>query len=194
MPICIIEHLEPKLSRWCFIEYKHISQVVGKRNLWISNVKRESERKKLEGYGKAIKESVSKLNLKNACILDPDGRKILSPKEAKKFKYFIFGGILGDYPARKRTRKELTSHIKNAAKNIAVRNMGKKQFSTDNAVFAVKQIVGGKNLGDLKFKDKIEIPINKLESIILPYRYILLNGKPLISRELVKFLKGKKGF
>ena len=52
MPIFIIEHLEPRLSKWCLIEYKHISEIAGKRNLWLANVKRESERKKLEGYGR----------------------------------------------------------------------------------------------------------------------------------------------
>ena len=194
MPIFIIEHLEPRLSRWCLIEYRHISKIVGKRNLWFANMKLKKDREKLKRYGRAIKESVSKLNLKNSCVFDPDARKTLPPKEARKFRYFIFGGILGDYPARKRTKKELTSHIKNAAKSIAARNIGKKQFSTDNAVYVVKQIAKGKNIKNLKFKDRIEIQKNKVESFILPYRYVMLNGKPLISRELIKFLKKKKGF
>ena len=190
MPIFIIEHLEPRLSKWCLIEYKHISEIAGKRNLWLANVKRESERKKLEGYGRLSKESASELSLKNACILDPDAKKTLMPKEARKFRYFIFGGILGDYPAKKRTKEKLTRFVKNAA----ARNIGKKQFSTDNAVYVVKQIVNGKNLKNLKFKDRIEIQKNNVESFILPYRYALLNGKPLISNELTKFLKRKRGF
>ena len=190
MPIYIIEHLEPKLSQWCLIEYKHISGIAGKRNLWFANIKRKSERKKLARYGKVSKESVSQINLKNSCVLDPDAKKTLMPKEARKFRYFIFGGILGDYPARKRTKEKLTRFVKNAA----ARNIGKKQFSTDNAVYVVKQIAKGKNIKNLKFKDRIEIPINKYKSLILPYRYVMLNGKPLISKELIRYLKRKKGF
>ncbi|MBI2047253.1 hypothetical protein HYT26_03780 [Candidatus Pacearchaeota archaeon] len=190
MPIYIIEHLEPRLSKWCLIEYKHISEIVGKRNLWFSNIKLKKDREKLKRYGRVIKESVSKLNLKNACILDPDARKTLAPKEARKFRYFIFGGILGDYPAKKRTKDKLTKFVKNAA----ARNIGKKQFSTDNAIYVAKQIASGKNFSNLKFKDKIEIQKNKVESFILPYRYALHEGKPLASKELVRYLKRKRTF
>ena len=67
-------------------------------------------------------------------------------------------------------------------------------MSTDTAVYVVKQIVEGKKLSDLAFQDKIEIGLGKNESTILPYRYIILNKKPLISKELVNYLKKKKGF
>jgi len=185
----IIEHLEPKLWKWCMIEYKHISEIIGKNNLWFTNIKRESkESKELKKYGKVIKQSVSELNLKNACVLDPESSQALSPKEAANFDYFIFGGILGDYPPKKRTAIELTSKIKNAQ----VRNIGKEQMSTDNAVFVVKEIANGKSLSDLKFQDTIEIKINDVESTSLPYRYTLVNGKPFVSPELITFLKRKK--
>ena len=187
MPIYIIEHLEPKISEWCLIEYENISSIVGRKNLWFTNIK---SGKKLKKLGKIIKNSASKLKLKNACILDPQAKKLLSPKEASKFKYFIFGGILGNSPPKKRTKKELTSNFS----NVEVRNIGKKQMSTDNAVYTVKQIAAGKNFKSLKFKDTIEIPLRKYESIILPYRYNIIENKPLISPKLINFLKRKKGF
>lgn len=188
MPVYIIEHLEPKVFKWCLIEYKNISKIVRKENLWFTNVKRKN--KNLEKLGKVFKESVSKLNLKNACILDPETNKTLSPNEAKKFDYFIFGGILGDYPPRKRTTPELTSKIKNAE----VRNIGKKQFSTDNAVLVTKEIVKGTSIEKMKFVDKLTIDINDIESIELPYSYPIIKGKPQISQELVSYLKKKKSF
>jgi len=191
MPIYVIEHLEPEIYPWCLIEYRNISRIVGKNNLWFTNIKETN--KNLENLGRVISESVISLNLKNACILDPEAGKTLSPNEAKKFDYYIFGGILGDYPPRKRTSQELTSKI-NAETKAEVRNIGKKQFSTDNAVLVVKEIVSGKKLSDMKFSDKIVIPINKIESIELPYCYPIVNGKPQISGELVKFLKNKKTF
>jgi len=191
MPIYIIEHLEPKIWPWCLIEYGHISKIVGKNNLWFTNIKTVNKTaKELSKYGKIINKSVSELHLINPCILDPEAKRTLNPKEAKKFRYFIFGGILGDYPPKKRTKKELTQFIRNPK----TRNIGKQQMSTDNAVCTVKQIVSGKDLKDLKFKNKIEIRINKIESIILPYKYNLIKEKPLISQDLVAFLKRKKGF
>jgi ribosome biogenesis SPOUT family RNA methylase Rps3 len=188
MVIYVIEHLEPKVFKWCLIEYKNISKIIGKENLWFTNIKRKN--KNLEKLGKVFKESVSKLNLKNACVLDPEANKTLSPSEAKQFDYFIFGGILGDYPPRKRTTPELTSKIKNAE----ARNIGKKQMSTDNAVLVTKEIENGIPIEKMKFVGKLTIKINDIESIELPYSYPIINGKPQISEELVNYLKKKKSF
>ncbi|MBI2629659.1 hypothetical protein HYW76_01015 [Candidatus Pacearchaeota archaeon] len=187
--IMIIEHLEPELYPWCIIEYKSISKIIGKSNLWFTNIKKE-DKNKLEKYGKVSELSVKELNLKNSCILDPEAPNTLTSEEAKNFSFFIFGGILGDYPPRKRTEVELTKFIRNAEK----RNIGKQQFSTDNAVFVVKQILQGKNLKEMKFQNEIEIPTGKYDSVILPYLYPLVKNKPRISKELVLFLKKKKGF
>ncbi len=186
--IFIIEHLEPKLWNWCIIEYKNVSKTVGKTNLIFTNIKKDSN--KLKKYGKVISKSVSKLSLKNICILDPESNKTLTPKKAKKYDYFVFGGILGDYPPRKRTKGELTKLIKKAESY----NIGKKQMSTDNAVAVVKEILEGKTLNQLKFKDILEIKINKIETVELPYRYLIKNNKPFISKELIKFIKNKRSF
>ncbi len=187
MPVYVIEHLEPRIWKWCLIEYKHISKIVGRNNLWFTNVRKGS--KELEMYGKVIKGPVSSLNLNNACVLDPEAEKILTSNEAKKFDYFIFGGILGDNPPQKRTADELTSKLKAEARNI-----GKGQMSTDNVVYVVKEIISGRDIKDLSFKDRIEIQTGEYDSVVLPYRYILVDGKPLVSGELITFLKRKKGF
>lgn len=184
----IIEHLEPKLWEWCFIEYENISNIVGKKNLWFTNIKNKREARKLEKIGKPIKESVSKLGLKNICVLDPEAKKTLNKKDADKFDYFIFGGILGDYPPRKRTKKELTKYIKN---NNA-RNIGKIQMSTDNAVYTVFHISLGKNMKNMKFKDNITIKINEFESFDMPYRYNIVKGKPFMSMKIIDYLKKKQ--
>jgi len=184
--ICIIEHLEPKIGRWVLIEYAHISKIVEKNNLWFTNIKHRS--KKLERLGKCFSQSVRDMNLKKACILDPEAKQLLTPSEAKSFNYFIFGGILGDYPPKKRTKKELTQFIKGKARNI-----GKKQMSTDNAIYTVKQIASGKQFKSLKFKYNISLKMNKYLTLELPYLYNLIKGKPLISNELITFLKRKKG-
>jgi ribosome biogenesis SPOUT family RNA methylase Rps3 len=186
MSIYIIEHLDKRIWKWNYLEYKHISEIVGKGNLWFTNIKRKNKR--LEKLGRCFEERVADLKLKNICVLDPDAKKTLQPKE--KFDYFIFGGIMGDYPPRKRTKEELTCFLPESEK----RNIGKKQFSTDNAVFVVKRILEGENLKDIKCKNKIEIKTGEFESVELPFCYPLVNGKPFMSEELLKFIKRKRGF
>src|SRR3989338_2394151 len=116
----VIEHLEPKVFKWCVLEYRHISETVGRKNLIFTNVK--NGRKLLEPLGKVYKESINELKLKNACVLDISAEKTLG-KADNKFDYILLGGILGDYPRRRRTRR-----IKVRAEK---RNLGKKQMSTD---------------------------------------------------------------
>ncbi len=188
-PTYIIEHLEPQLFEWCFLEYKNISKLVGKENLWLTNIKNNKDQKKLEKFGRVFSQSVRQMKLQSACVLDPEAEKLLSASD--KFSYFIFGGILGDFPPRKRTKEELTRFMQ----NIPARNIGKAQMSTDNAVFTVKQIADGKKkLEELKFMDNASIEINEFESIDLPYRYNVVDGKPFMSPEIIAYLKRKKGF
>lgn len=180
----IIEHLEPEVSEWCFIEYKHISRIIGKSNLIFTNIFLE----KLKKLGEVRKESVVSLNLNNVCVLDPSAKETLKPED--KFDYYVFGGILGDYPAQKRTKRLLSSKLK----NVSLRNLSEKQMSTDTAVFVTKKILDG--IEDLKFIDEPEIVLKKgeiEERIKLPYRYVLKNNKPLIEKELIEYLKKKEG-
>ena len=187
-PTIIIEHLEPEVWPWCKIEYESISKIIPKQNLWFTNIKKKD--KFLSSLGKVSPESVINMNLKNACILDPNAKETLTPTGAKQFDYFIIGGILGDYPPRKRTKEELTNKIH----NMKARNIGTKQFSTDNAVYVLKQIIEGTPLEKMKFKNKVTIKINKIESVDLPYYYPLVNGKPRISDKLIEYIKKKKDF
>ncbi len=187
-PIFIIEHLEPKLWEWCLIEYKHISRIVGKKNVWFTNIR--DGKSKLKPYGGVFGESVRTMKLANACVLDPDAKELLNPVNAAPFQYFIFGGILGEEGFNWRTKKELTRYLA----SMKSFHLGDGQFSTDNAVYVTKQIIEGRTLGKMPFLDTAEIELKKGESVILPYRYPLVKGKPHISRELVTYLKNKKSF
>ncbi|MEM4182150.1 MAG: SAM-dependent methyltransferase [Candidatus Pacearchaeota archaeon] len=190
----VIEHLEKRVWPWCLVEYNSISDIVGKENLIFTNIKRRN--KSLEKFGKCYKERFFELikkrniNTRKVCVLDPTAKEVLSSREAKNFEYFVFGGILGDYPPQKRTKKELSPTLK----NCVFRNIGKKQFPTDNAVLVVKEICRGKEFSELKFKDKLEIKINEFESVELPFRYLVYEGKPFIREKLVRYLKRKRKF
>jgi ribosome biogenesis SPOUT family RNA methylase Rps3 len=183
----VIEHLEKRLYKWCFLEYKHVSSIVGKGNLIFTNLNK-SQAEKLKGFGTCYTKSVSAINFEKMCVLDPEADKALKSKDAKKFEHLVFGGILGDNPPRKRTKEELV------LEGVERRSIGKEQFPTDNAVFVCKQIVEGKRIEEMEFQDEVELKVKEGESIILPFRYVLVNGKFLISEELLKYIKTRKGF
>lgn len=186
MTIYVIEHLEKNLSEWSLIEYKHISKIVGKENLMFTN----TQEKKLRDLGIVGEKTVKELKLQNACVLDPNAKKILVPKDRKKFDYFIFGGILGNDPPEERTKLELTSQLPYPA-----RNLGEKQMSTDTAVAVVKKIIDGVPFEKIKFVDDPVIKMGSNEEIILPYRYLAdKKGKAVVAREVIRLLKRNKGF
>jgi len=189
----IIEHLEPTLSDWCFIEYSHISKIVGPENLIFSNVKSEAEKIKLQELGEIKKESVSEMNLSKACVLDPNVEKQLQPSDSEVFDFVIFGGILGEDPPKARTEELLTSKV-----DYETRNLGDKQMSTDTAVLVAHKILNGLKFEDIPFKDGVEIDVKNdkgIQHIIeLPYRYVLENGKPEFAEGLVKYLEEKDEF
>ena len=186
----VIEHLEVELFPWCLLEYEQMSSYVGKENLLFTKVPLK-DHKKLKKFGEVTQKSILELNYKKTCLLDPKATKIFLPSDSKQFDYFIFGGILGDHPEQGRTEKYLTSKLK----NTSLRNLGNKQMSTDTAVLATKLILDGKNFEKLSFQDDLEVNIKNgtiKESLLLPYRYILINKKIQINPKLIDYLKKKK--
>ncbi len=182
----IIEHLEEKLYPWCLLEYRHISQIVGRKNLLFTSIK-PAQKARLNSLGKVESKSVLDLNLKRVCFLDPRARKELGPDDKDKFDYLVFGGILGDHPPQQRTAEWL------AGRKVETRNLGKEQMATDTAVYVAKQIIEGKRLNALKFLDTLHLATGKGEEVIMPYRYILEEGKPVLAKGFLQFVK-KNGF
>ena len=189
----VIEHLEPELFEWCLIEYEHISRILGKSNLIFTNIKNNNDALKLKKYGDIIDRKISELKFQNLCILSQYAEKTLMTNDKDKFKYFVFGGILGDNPAKKRTEDIIESL---EAKNIGFwqRSLGNVQMPTDVAVYVAKKILDGAKLSELIFIDKVEIEVDENESIVLPFRYVIDNNKLVISEKLVEYLRKRKEF
>jgi len=167
---------------WCLLEYKHISKKVGKKNLMFTNV--QTGGKNLSELGEIKKTSVKQLKLPKACVLDPSATKELTPREASKYKYFIFGGILGDNPQRFRTKRELTSVLK-----LPAYNLGKKQMSTDTAVIVCSKITKGIPLSKMAFVEELEFEEESGFYRILPYRYLVENKKVVFTPGLKALMK-----
>ena len=189
----VIEHLEPELYDWCVIEYEHISKIVGKDNLIFTNVGNKKYDNKLKKYGTIYKKRISELDFKKICVLSQYSKKTLETSDKDKFEYLIFGGILGDNPAKKRTIN-FTKKIEKKGLNFETRNLGKRQMPTDTAVYVAKKILDGKKLDELKFIDELEIEINENESVTLNFRFVVDENRLVINEKLVDYLREKDGF
>ena len=183
----LIECLSP-LSLWSFLEYKHLSSFVGNKNVLFTHVTGE-DMKKLSLLGRVEKKSVKDLGLRRVCLLDFHA-PLLKSSDAKNFDFFVFGGILGDYPRKKRTKRLLRGQF-----HCAVRSLGEVQMSTDTAVIVAMLILKGKRFEDLSFIDKPCFILQKgifEESLVLPYRYLSKNGKAVLAPGLLNYLKKKE--
>ena len=189
----VIEHLEPELYKWCLIEYEHISKIIGKSNLIFTNMKNKKDIKTLEKYGAVYEKSVSELKFGRICVLSQYSKKELAANDKNNFQYFVFGGILGDNPSKKRTNTIINLLIKSKIK-FETRNLGNKQMPTDVAVYVAKKILEGKKLEDFKFIDEVEVEINDNESVNLPFRYVINGNKLVINQKLVDYLRKRKEF
>lgn len=178
----IIEHLDQRLWKWCLLEYSHVSVYIGKDNLIFTNIRTESSKNKLSDLGEVHREKAEKLGLKNACVLDPGAKETLSPKD--RFDYLIVGGILGDFPPQKRTKKELTDKL-----GYPARNLGHNQMSTNTAAIVAWKIMGGQPLESQKFKRRLVIKKGKYEEVILPYKYLIENNKLVLPEGYIEMAK-----
>lgn len=102
----IIEHMEDAMHEWCALEYKHMLQKIGPDHLYFTSL---TDKCMNEGMPEELKSAkcyqIDVLNLpgvkhEEICLLDPAGTSELAPEDGDKFKYFLFGGILGDHPPR----------------------------------------------------------------------------------------------
>ncbi|MCD6368967.1 MAG: hypothetical protein J7L38_04125 [Thermoproteales archaeon] len=189
MVIYVIEHLEPVVSKWVWFEYKNVSHIVGKENLVISNIRDPAERKLLTKIAFMVLEesilSLKSFKQEDMIVLDPQAPHVLEPKDVKENTVFVIGGIMGDHPPKGRTKTFLSKRLPNARK----RNLGKLQLSVDGAAYVAKRIAEGTPLSELFFVNELEIKVSEKHSIILPFSYPIKDGRPLISRELVEYLK-----
>ncbi|MEM4187664.1 MAG: SAM-dependent methyltransferase [Candidatus Hadarchaeum sp.] len=180
-----IEHLEPKLSEWLFIEYSNSARIAGEV-LLITNVRKAADYRKLSPITRVERRSALELfRQEEMILLDPLARKTFSPEDLKSRSLVLIGGILGNDPPLGRTRELLSRKLPGALK----RNLGQHQFAIDGAVYVAKQIISGKRLEEIPVQVGVEVPIEPGYSNLLPYAFPLVGGKPLIAAELIGYLR-----
>lgn len=180
----VIEHLEPWLSKWLWIEYAHASKLLEGR-VEFTNVKKSSHRETLSVIGSSVKESALELYPhEELIILDPRAEEPLKPEDLGSSTVLLIGGILGSHPPRGRTWKLLTSK----APRARARNLGREQFTIDGSAYLALKVAQGFKLNELHIRRGLVVKAPPV-TIYLPYAYPLDNGKPVVSRQLLKYLK-----
>ncbi|KAJ3217858.1 hypothetical protein HDU67_007144 [Dinochytrium kinnereticum] len=193
----IIEHMEEGLSDWVKVEYAHMITTVGKGNLILSGMTKDtlaSIPPSLEGAEATAKTVLEITSMEKVLLLDPSSPTPLAPEDASAgYEYFLFGGILGDDPPRDRT-KELRKL------GFATRHLGPIQMTTDTAVLVSHRILTGTPMDRLNFVDRPSVQLYKNESVEMPFRYLVDDsGKPIMPPGFIEVLKksndeGKRKF
>ena len=190
----VIEHLEDEVGKWVLLEYENVARIVSKENLIITNVRNCGELGKIaKCVNKDVTSFLRKHEQDNIVVLDPKADKVLEPWDFvdNKLNIIIIGGILGDHPPKGRTWKLLTTKILEKGFNVKVRNLGKEQLTIDGAAYVAYLIFKGKRLSEIPFQEGLRIvrKIGLIEhEIILPYKYPVLDGKPLVNPKLIEYL------
>lgn len=194
-PLIVIEHLEPEVSPWLLLEYRHCSKIYGRNRLLITNLPAKYHRL-IGKYANVCDRSVKALLSDNTLekhatiILDPKSPTRLDYKALSSAKYVIIGGILGEHPPKGRTYELLTKELE----GVRSFNIGEAQFSIDGTVYYVNHLLNNRTDEGLSFIDGITIeyfePVHF--SVSLPFRYPLENGEPVIAPGLKYYLQYRK--
>ncbi len=186
-PTIVIEHLEPEMSLWILLEYRHAGLIVGDRDmLWFTNIPARYK-KILDKYGRVYEKSILELvPQEKIVILDPQAEKPLTYDDLLG-KYVVIGGILGDYPPRGRTKELLSSRAPRAEK----RNIGEGQYSIDGTVYYVMYLWKHGSMNEFKYVDGVKINTNE-GHIFLPFRYPVEDNRPILAPGLKEYLLSKR--
>lgn len=181
----VIEHLDC-VGKWLIIEYRHAAKLVGEDKLLITNVRSKRLAEALRRLARVDRRRVWEIfDQKKLIVLDPQAEQRLSPRDFEDAEAVVVGGILGDHPPRGRTRLLLTKKMPAAR----ARKLFDTQLPIDAAVYVAHQVYLGKPLEEIPLCQEVEIRHDEVHSTVLPFAYPLVDGAPLISEELVEYIR-----
>ncbi len=179
----VISHHEEGVSEWLWLEYKHAAELWG--DTVFTNVKRFEEKERLAILGRCLEEDLTAyLAGKKYIVLDPLADESLKTEDFADAEAIVVGGILGYEKPKGRTKELITSR----ARGAVVRNLGKKQLSIDSAALVAKLISLGSAIDGIEITDSVEIQVDEGESVVLPYGYVVVDDKVIITPGLVEYL------
>lgn len=179
----IIENCEGQLSEWLWLEYRHCAEIW--EGATFTNVK-GGMKKKLAEIGEVAEEPFDKLfEAEKLIILDPLAEEELKTPDFAGSEAVVIGGILGYDIPKGRTSELLTAK----AKGAKVRNLGRQQLTIDSAALVAKLIYLGAALDDIEITRQLEVVRNENERTVLPYGYVVIEDKAIITPGLIDYLK-----
>ncbi len=183
----IIENMEEP-TPWVLGEYVNSYRIAGER-LLITNVNREmiealwAKEPRLQATVRPVREVCRG---RKTLLLDPDSSVRLNPRLLPRYDCAVVGGIMGDYPRKGRTRI-----IRESIPWADTANLGPDQFSVDGTVYILVEILRGRRLEDIPVIRRpsleVETPFGRY-IVELPFAYPLIDGKPLISDDVLRYL------
>lgn len=192
-PIIVIENCEDTISPWLLLEYRHASMIYGKEYLLFTNIPRKYHRL-MSKLGSVLEESIVELvntgrvDPGELIVLDPRSRERLSRDILLSTRYVVIGGILGDHPPRGRTYMYITSRLPSDTRAY---NIGEGQYSIDGSVYYVNYLLSHSDLSEFRYIDGVSVE-TEYGHIYLPYRYPIVDDKPLLADGLEYYLKYRK--
>ncbi len=179
----VVEHLEEALSEALWLEYRHAAELWG--GAVFTNVKSSGERQRLASLGKSLEDDFrAYLDDRKYIVLDPLAAEVLRTEDFAGIEAVVVGGILGYEKPKGRTKELITTR----AKNAVARNLGGKQLSIDTAALVAKLISLGSSMDEIELTDSVEIQLSENESVVLPYGYVVAEGKVIITPGLIDYL------
>jgi len=181
--VLVIDNLEPEISEWLTLEYRHASKLWN-GNVVFTSIPDEKSASALRPLGKVENGNPGELFGQKKCIiLDPLAEQPLEPKDFQGLDVLIVGGILGYEKPQGRTKKLLSDRY-----GFPTRNLGSAQLSIDGAVFVAKAVSLGMKLAELEIACEVEIAHDEIHSTILPFGYPVVDNNVIITPGLVEYL------
>ncbi len=190
----IVEHLEPKLTEWLLLEYRHASKW-WYPDLIFTNVKSGEDAEKLGQLGEVMRERFYEVveESDKIVVLDPFGEKVLEPEDLKDASFVVIGGICGDVEFDGRTRKMVTAQALSCLRNVVVRNLGRVHFPIDQAAIIAKLVAEGRKLDEIEVREGMDIVLEESRGfkrvVHLPYGYVVINDRVQLADGFTEFLK-----
>ncbi|EPS41487.1 hypothetical protein H072_4619 [Dactylellina haptotyla CBS 200.50] len=188
----VVEHLDAELEAWSKLEYLTIAEEsipktdtveTASPTFHLTSLPEElyqnlpAELTAHKNLHATTEEVIKLAGLKpeEVVLLDPRAEKDMNPEDGETFRWFVFGGILGDDPPRDRTA-ELRKY------GFTGRRLGPVQMTTDTAVRVTRLVVEDKiPLDKIPFVDFPELKFSKNEATEMPFRYVKTeDGAPIM--------------
>ncbi|MEM2025156.1 MAG: RNA methyltransferase [Desulfurococcaceae archaeon] len=192
-PTVVIEHCELELGPWLLLEYRHSSKLYGKEHVLFTQMPNKYNRVMLR-YGRVSEKSIVNYVLRGdispseIIVLDPRATNPLTYDDLASANYVVVGGILGDHPPQGKTSHYITQRMPKGTKAF---NIGNGQYSIDGTVYYIEYLWRNKSVSGFEFVDGVFVETYS-GSVYLPFRYPVVNNRPLLAEGLEYYLKYRK--